>query len=256
LNYLINKTYGVFEQTEFFCNSEEDVIDSTGEDLFREIINNSFDNLEAYPQSVFDENVIESYIYSQVKDYILSKRDELVFISQQINETSEVVRSCSISLLDYILYMLDEDHEDCQSSCRVGGYIESCLMLFCERASWHISIVDDSGAITDIKDRLSSIIDLSNICLWFGTHEYGPQTPWMITIATTDLSFWFETDPWSFLEAISNMCESTLIWYTVECAFWVPDIDQIRRKCPVSFLETDTGESIIKELIKYNLKEV
>ncbi len=72
--YLINKAYGLAKQTEFFCNSEEDVIDSIGDDLFREIINNSFDTLEACPQSVFDENVIESYIYSQVKDNILSKK--------------------------------------------------------------------------------------------------------------------------------------------------------------------------------------
>ena len=256
MNYLINKTYGIFEQTEYFCNSEEDVIDSIGDELFREIINNSFDTLEACPQSVFDENVIESQIYSQVKDLILSKRDELMFISQQIIETSEVVRSCSISLLDYVLYMLEDDHGDCLSSCRVGEYIESCLMLFCEKASWHISLVDDSGVITDIKKGLSSIIDPSNICLWFGTDENGPQTPWMITKETKDLSFWFETVPWSFLEAISNMCESTLIWYTAECAYWVPDIDQIRRKCPVSFSETDTGESVIKELIHYNWKEV
>ncbi len=250
--YLINKAYGLAEQTDFFCTTEEDVIKVIGEDFSYEVINTAFETIEKYPLSVFDEMEVESYIYSHAEDYIRSRKNELVIESQHISDTGEVIKTFKISIENYILNRLEEDQIDCQSNCRVGQYIESCLSLFCDKASWHISIIDLSGNIVDLEETNRPVCDSSNIILWFGVKRFGPQTPWIITNETSDLSFWFERDSWLFLEAISNMEEGTLIWYIYECGNWTPDIDLIRQKCPVSFSASDTGKLVIERVKSLN----
>lgn len=245
---LRNDNYGIFEEAHSIP-SDDDIESIIGEDFFWDIVQEAIDSVEVEPAGVFNEDDLMDKIYSCAEKYINDKENEIALTVEEISEDEGIISSTKISTLERVLFYLDEDKHDCNSSNRVASYIEESLQAFVKKSKWHIEFLNmnDSGC----SEKSQGINTNNNPIIWYGLDEKGPCLPWIITSEDDNLSFWFEEDSWSFLDSISDLSESTLIWYTGECEYWTPDMEEIRRTCPIHFTESDNGEDVIRKVKRY-----
>ena len=184
-------------------------------DFYSDIIS----GCEVVPRGVFDEREMNSWVCGHARERIESERDNLLL------EISDGNSSISVCIADCLLEMLDSDSSCGEFDARVGGYVEQCLLDFVNNASWHIE----------------------NGRLWFGLDKCLQE--WCIDSNTTqdNLEFWSDCQSWTIMKHIGNFDDCFLIWYTAECGYWTPDMNEIREQCPVSFDETDTVETILQK---------
>ena len=237
--YINNPVCGITKETEQPCTCDEDVLEILDDDFMEAFINVAFETVEVQPKGCFIEKQVEEYVYSTVENYLRKKENELLFFSITRDDNGNEITRQPISLLDKALEWLDDDRSDCQSNCRVCCYIESCLYEFSVNGEWHIGVRDRaSNKIIDYTPNPEAIRQDDDLVLWFGIQGQQPHCPWLIDKDTKDLSFWFEIDSWTFMEAITDCDDITLTWYTDELQAWLSRYEQ-ERTIPLRYFSND-----------------
>ena len=247
-NFIISEFLSVYNETETFCGTAEDIINELGDDLLWEIVHEALE-VNPKPLCIFDEDEVEQYVYTQAKRRILSLKDNLTILSKQLSDCGITISTITISLVESTLALLEKARCDSSFFSYTGRFIEECLRVFVEKASWQINAYETDADLIKGREIVQGVGEPGAV-LWFGIPEQGPQDPWIITRNTKDLSFWFtENDSWMFISSISNLRESSLIWYTAECCYAIPDMAEIRERCPVELCSSDSGCLVISRLI-------
>ena len=245
-----NQAFGIIRETAEYCCESEKVADAIGEDFFWDILREAFSNLEVVPDGTFIKAVIDQKLYMHTIAYIDGLRNDLQFNVKQFSDAGEQIDSMNVSMVDYMLRLVDEDRSDCSWDCRINSYIESCLESFVESASWHVGVMGRNTEAIRLLDSIqaSKMPDDDYIIIWYGLDYPIMKSPWVITRETENMSFWFNETPWTFMEAISDLNEGSLIWYTAECNNWTPNMASIREKCPLVFSEDESGETVLRRI--------
>ena len=57
-------------------------------------------------------------------------------------------------------------------------------------------------------------------------------------------------------DIIGDYDEGFMIWFSYECGLTMPDIGDIKKRCPVNWNEQDTQESLDDKISRYMLKKI
>ena len=243
---LENPTIGYKEITKALCTCDEDVLRLLDSDYLEELLSDAFDSIEMEPKECFVEEQVEEALYSAAEQYLRNNENDYIFFSITKDEDGNEINKLAISILDKAIEYLHDDRIDCNSSCRICTYTESCLMKFASEGKWQIGFRNKANnEITVYKPGSANTFHKDDLVLWFGVEEKLSEEPWIISKETKDLSFWFTTQAWDFLQCVSDYNDGTLTWYCAEIACDVPDIDEIRNECMIQFNETDTVDSVL-----------
>ena len=139
-------------------------------------------------------------------------------------------------------------------------YIEASLDKFVEETGWHIGLLKGSERIEDVTrwpapNRRGSWIDEDGTemypCLWYGYNDGSLLSGEEDGIWNIDdgLDFWFSDDPESYLVEYDYDGHAGCYGGSI------PDIEAIRKECPILLEEDDTEESIDAKVQAYCKKQ-
>ena len=139
-------------------------------------------------------------------------------------------------------------------------YIEASLSKFVEETGWHVALLKDGERIEDparwpAPDKKGRWIDKDGAemypYLWYGYNDGSPLTEEEDRVWGIDngLDFWFSDDPESYIVEYDYDGHAGCFGGSI------PDIEEIRKECPVLLEEDDTEESIEEKVQQYCLKK-
>ena len=139
-------------------------------------------------------------------------------------------------------------------------YIECSLDKFVKETGWHIGLLKGSERIEDVTrwpapNRRGSWIDEDGTemypCLWYGYNDGSLLSGEEDRIWNIDdgLDFWFSDDPESYLVEYDYDGHAGCYGGSI------PDIEAIRKECPILLEEDDTEESIDAKVQAYCKKQ-
>ena len=178
-----------------------------------------------------------------------------------IRKDGSVIETKKLAVEDY--FNLESQKEmlmECGFWRETDEYIETSLDKFVEETGWHIGLWKGSERFEDVTqwpapDKNGRWIDKDGTemypCLWYGYNDGSPFTEEEDRVWNIDngLGFWFSDDP-----------ESYLVEYDYDghagCyGGGFPDIEALRKRCPILLEENDTEESIGEKVQAYCKKQ-
>lgn len=195
-------------------------------DMYSKILN----DCPSKPIGFFEKKQTYEFFCNHAKDVIEANRVLWTVECSVFDNTVNPIAKFDLELSDILLDMLNEESNTGEFDARLSSYVESCLQLFVEKSSWHIE-----------DERV-----------WFGIDGQIPLSAWSIHFnKSKDLSIWFESDAWTIMSTIGDFDDCFLIWYTAECGCWVPDMNEIRKSCPILFDDSDSVKSLFEKVKVY-----
>ncbi len=213
---------------------------------------------------------ISNRLYPGAKEYI-ARNIHGVYVHLKEHEDDEVVTDVSIPLAEILGQIIDERME-CESwDCDLGGIIEDSLLRFEQEGSWHFGLIADDQVISDVELWPSPSRECGNLIwkkdevvykpiIWFGNSD-TPVVPWVLykDMSLEIQEFWMETDEDQFMQAVIEDCNDTfLVWYFAECGRCIPDMDDIKKGCPIdlnSDIESDAFWNSFNEFFLTEYRE-
>ena len=214
--------------------------DDIPEDVLEEILDNTGLLSDAFsdhiPKAIgyFTEESAEDAVCNSAVDYINALGDKLPVSVYQVDDENHHRLIHKYNIKEAVLNCIYDEKQSGEFASRASGYIEDCLQTYVSESSWHV---------LDIPGKEKPV-------LWFGPTEKVENPCWQIDLnKDVDLSFWFEDNQWSLMHYIGITDDQCfLVWYFDECGCTVPDIEAVRKACPVKLEENDTAESILARL--------
>ena len=178
-----------------------------------------------------------------------------------VREDGTIIDTEEIDIVDYVnLESEKETLMECGFWGETDEYIETSLDKFVEETGWHIGLWKGSERIEDVSqwpapDKNGRWIDKDGTemypCLWYGYNDGRSFTEEEDSVWNIDngLDFWFSDDP-----------ESYIVEYDYDghagCyGGGIPDIEAIRKECPILLEEDDTEESIDEKVQAFLLEQ-
>lgn len=239
------------------------------ENYWHELIADIIAQYQIEPSGFF-ENVLEigDGIYSFVEEEILSAKCA-VAICSELDETAREVSACEYSLKELLLEILEERSSDENFSVDTGNIVESSLERFIDTSFWHYGLLDkESGEVienialwprAELSEQNITFLSKGKSLLpilWYGPDNQPPLRRWMLgPDDVASIHFWFDFD--NLMENIQGLPEQTfLVWYIYECGRYIPDIDEIRKVCPILLCEDDDQESLTRKITEFFVSKI
>ena len=198
---------------------------------------------------------------SEFGDADLPLNEDIKVCLDCVAEDGTVLETHEIDIENFIsLDSVKETLMECGLFDSTDEYIECSLDKFVKETGWHIGLLKGSERIEDVTrwpapNRRGSWIDEDGTemypCLWYGYNDGSLLSGEEDRIWNIDngLDFWFSDDP-----------ERYLVEYDYDghagCfGGMIPDIEEIRKKCPILLEEDDTEESIDAKVQAYCKKQ-
>lgn len=264
MKYIIeNEQYNFSLETKQLCETIDD-IEGQDIDFLSSLIPDALCEYKVSPLGSFSEEEAGNIVYSAAENYLRSIEPSLYLTSKAIDENGAITKKVNIPILDVALSYLENDRYDCVSCARVGAYVEACLLDFVAKGVWQVGGYSQDGAF--VNEEMLSHAEVNDgaqtwtlngktysPCIWYGQPNEKPVKRWLISnqMPNSALKFWFEAETWSVISELGDFDDSFLIWYTAECGYCAPDMDEIRDSCPVSLTKEDTVETIVKKVYQY-----
>jgi len=219
---------------ERYLDDVKDEINSVLRDELWDFYSNVISGCPVVPRGSFVEADIYSYVIGYMKETILANKGIWTAECTLITDNQESAMVFTIDFTDILMEMLEFDSSTGEFNSRLGSYVENCLLKFEKCGEWHIS-----------RDAV-----------WFGTNSESADHPWSIDSQTEkdELAIWFEHDSYEFMKLIGDFSENFLFWYVYECGCCIPNIESIRKSCPISIEEADSSADILKKAAIYLTK--
>lgn len=194
----------------------------------------------------FDFDVIYPSFIDQTELNIKERYADAVIELIAHNDDGTIRCSSTISVVAIFLKLLENESSYGEFDANVGAYVESCLMDFTASSRWHYGHISRNGELVNASS--ADGIPL----LWYGPDNTPPIDKWSIKYGESLSKHWFEEDSWELLNYLIDQCaEGFSIWYTAECCYWLPDMEEILSICPISFSEADSVEDVNRKFDIY-----
>ena len=202
---------------------------------------------ELYPEGdaikEFDLDVIYPSFIEQTELNIKERYADAVIEIIAYNDDGTIRCSSTISVAAIFLKLLENENSYSEFDANVGAYVESCLMCFTASSRWHYGHISRNGELVN-AGRADGIP-----LLWYGPDNTPPIDKWTIKYGEDFSDIWGQPDNWELLNCLIDNCtECFSIWYTAECCYWLPDMEEILSTCPVPFLLNDDLEDINRKI--------
>ena len=198
---------------------------------------------------------------SEFGDADLPLNEDVKVYLDSIGEDGTVLETTEIDIEEFIsLDSVKETLMECGLFDSTDEYIEASLSKFVKETGWHIGLWNGSERIEDVTrwpapDKKGRWIDKDGTemypRLWYGYNDGSLLSGEEDRVWNIDngLDFWFSDDP-----------ESYIVEYDYDghagCfGGMIPDIEEIRKKCPILLEEDDTEESIDAKVQAYCKKQ-
>lgn len=159
-----------------------------------------------------------------------------------------------LPIADLFLRVLENNTECGEFDSTIGQYVEGSLIQFVESSKWHFGYRHEGGNFFEITNLEEYTLTDDKSCpiLWFGPDNQGPIDKWVIEPGKEHGFIWI--DQWYLLEYLVDDCNDCFAtWYLAECGYWLPDMEEILKECPIEVSESDTAESVNQKFQKYLL---
>ena len=236
-------------------------------DEFQDLVDEAIDQFDIGTRGTFDVWSLLEQIVEAGKEFIRSKTSSIIVKVDELDEQDNVLNTFKISLSAILQDQVELRCQDEGGACVAGRFVEHSLFKFVERGQWQFALVRNGEYLVDPSEWPVPIIH-NNCCVWkFGENEFEPemwfgvpnQAPldiWKAKAASEkNESIWFEEDEWSILaKIIGDYDDYFMTWYFPECGNSVPDIDEIKNTCPVSWDANDSDESLKSKISSYMIE--
>ena len=162
-----------------------------------------------------------------------------------VNKRGKVIKSEELHIMDFFVY--DPEHfQEGGMWDATDEYVEASLRKFVHVSDWHFALQKGTRLIEDIKQWPSPNKDglwtdkngdEMHPYIWFGSKDSSVNIEnelWNIN----NTKFWFAKDPsWDILGFCNDEDYNSYNGF-------VPDVDAIRKSCPIVLKADDTPESI------------
>lgn len=178
-----------------------------------------------------------------------------------VREDGTVIDTKEIDIRDYVnLESEKETLMECGLWDATNTYIETSLNKFVEETGWHVALQKETKVIEDVTQwpapkKNGTWIDKDGEelypCLWYGYDEDGMLCEEEDRVWNIDngLEFWFSDDPERYV--VEYDYDGHAGCYGGD----FPDIEAIRKRCPILLEENDTEESIGEKVQAYCKKQ-
>ena len=198
---------------------------------------------------------------SEFGDSDLPLNEDIKVYLDSIGEDGTVLATTEIDIEEFIsLDSIKETLMECGLFDSTDEYIEASLSKFVEETGWHVALLKDGERIEDparwpAPDKEGRWIDEDGTemypYLWYGYNDGSPLTEEEDRVWGIDngLDFWFSDDPESYIVEYDYDGHAGCFGGSI------PDIEEIRKECPILLEEDDTEESIDEKVQQYCLRK-
>ena len=198
---------------------------------------------------------------SEFGDADLPLNEDIKVCLDCVAEDGTVLETHEIDIENFIsLDSVKETLMECGLFDSTDEYIECSLDKFVKETGWHIGLLKGSERIEDVTrwpapNRRGSWIDEDGTemypCLWYGYNDGSLLSGEEDRIWNIDngLDFWFSDDPERYLVEYDYDGHAGCFGGSI------PDIEAIRKECPILLEEDDTEESIDAKVQAYCKKQ-
>ena len=181
---------------------------------------------------------------------------------QSVRKSGTVIETKQIDIKDYMDFAAEKETLlECGLWDATDEYIETSLRKFVKETGWHIGLEKGYDRIEDVAqwpapNEDGKWIDADDAemlpRLWYGYSDSEgalseeEDSVWNIE---NGLAFWFSEEPWRYIVEFDYSGHAGCFGGDV------PDIEAIRKRCPVLLEKDDTPESIEEKVQQYCLEK-
>ena len=173
-----------------------------------------------------------------------------------VNNRGDVIKNEEIEIMDFFV-VNPEFFQEGGMWGATDEYVGASLKKFEKESCWHIALRKGQQLIENInqwpspgEDELWSDIDGTEMApyIWFGSKDDKVNIEnelWNVN----NIKFWFSEDPsWDIL----NFCNDE-DYYSY--GGFVPDVEAIRKRCPIVLERNDTPERLKEKALKFAIEQ-